>query len=64
MKNKSAQNLSKLRWKGKTKEQRSAHCKAMVDAREARRDILRNMPVIEESSFVEPLNVPPTYPQF
>jgi hypothetical protein len=64
MKNKHAQNLSKLRWEGKTKEQRSAHGKAMVDAREARREVLRNMPVIEEKGFVEPLNMPPTYPQF
>ncbi len=36
-KNKEAQSLAKLRWKGKTKEEKSEHARNMVNARWAKR---------------------------
>lgn len=63
-KNKHAQKLSKLRWKNTTPEQRKKHSQNMIKKREENRKAMKNMPVIEESGFVEPSNTPPTYPQF
>ena len=54
MKNKHAQKLNELRWKKTTPEQRKKHSENMIKARENKRKLLKELPIIEESGLVEP----------
>ena len=51
MKDIHAQAMGRKRWKGKTKEEKSLHGKKMVQAREAKRKAMKDMPVIEENGL-------------
>jgi hypothetical protein len=53
-KNKHAQALAKLRAKKMTKNERSVHAKKMVEAREIRRELKRNVPL--ESVSIDDLD--------